>query len=278
MEKYFEDENKNDESTIVIKNNLDLRVYWAKNRYKKDFEEKKVLEYLNRNENNEELIIDAVRSYLFDLAKFIFENTLIKELPKKYRFSEKYADEFDHFECGFYGLLCYILNEEQLNEYQKDSCYDFIRFLNNKGFETNESDFKVIITDGYREGIRDYTSYLNRILNKISKLTLAYKVLDSVDDIAKEDKTLIYRHSFTAMHGIDEELKITQVKSEWYDELKNEETSVQTSYPTGIKKIKSRLDDLNFKDYIIYHNLIIVRNLFIEEGDFSLEFTSMTEW
>lgn len=263
-----------------IENKFDLKEFWEKSHYEyvEEFGEniEKVLEYLNVNENYDELCVFAARNFQFRLVQFIVENKSIDILPIKCKFTEKNMNQFDYFECEFYGLLCYLLNSKELDEAQRCSCYNLINFLKNKGFKSN---CVVEIKNYCVQQKRDYILYFERITNKMTKLDFAKRFFKTYDLSSREEnKKIIFTHSYVAMHGIDEELSIIPVDPEIYDKSKENGYLSQSIDSEAMEKIKLILDELNFKNYIIKHNVIIVRDLFIEPGDYCFYFTSMIEW
>lgn len=289
-EKYFEfnvDKVQND--SIKLENNSDLLEYWKNNEFKNEFDNNIVLDYLKTNDDNAKLCTDAIQDYQFDLVKLIIENSSIDVLPKEYNDFYGKSTRY-HYSCGLYGLLCYLsIDEPEIKDYlcRQNSVYNFIRYLKSKGFESSNN---VSIKKEYWGGIKhtsrfnkDYTSHLNRVLNKISKLDFAKKVLGSIDEIVieitKDEEKITFSNSITSMHGIDTYLKITKISPELYEEFKNKEKIREIITPE-IEEIKSELDLLKFDNYIIstYNNEVIVHDFFIEEGDYSLEYVKWIDW
>lgn len=267
-----------DNANLNFSNHIELIEYWNKEYYSKNFNKDNVLNYLKKYDKISNLCVDACdsRYHCCSLVRFIIENFSIKVLPTTIQTREFFGDETDIISGGFYGYLCNQSEDRSLNIKERDSYYDLIKDLRKLGFESSyEIEY---IGDGRRSGIKkDYSILIDRILNKKSFLDFAYMILDGIDEITETGNTITFKHSYTAMHGIDEFLKITKTDQNFEMEIESKEIDLNT-LSTEIRKLKSALDKINFKNYKIENRKILISDLFVENGNYILEFDSLTEW
>lgn len=258
---------------IIIRNNSDVIKYYKLNWYKDNFDEGPITNYIKTNKNNKDLCIDAARDLQFGLVKIIINETSVDILK-----NSCYFEDIEYTFFGeFYGLLCYLTKKEpMISEYKKESCYDLIRFLKNKGLI---GDAIIQIKNGYRERRIDYSKYLDRIINKISKYTFAKKVLKTIYKMEFEEDKVTFSKSYTSGHGIDTYLEIYKIDNDIYDELKDDKTLLKTFGSQESTEVKICLRNMDgFEDYVFDKDLLLVRDLFIEEGDYKISCYSLTDW